>query len=214
MIDTYYIVPWLTKCDILCLQAPHTTRHMFSSVAATSSLPRLRRLPLVATSSLTNYVCFLARNVWSTISVVRQRRTRGLRRMFRNTLVMLCMLAKHLIAIHWYGLFEPVSSPLRRSVYYFNKHILEIGCLTVTSKWKWMPDIQIDDFLHVAIQNENGCLTSKIDVWKWMSHTQYRRVKIDVWHPISTSDIQYRDFRKWMSDIQLKIYGCLTVSTK
>jgi len=27
-----------------------------------------------------------------------------------------------------------------------------------------MPDIQIDDFLHVAIQNENGCLTSKIDV--------------------------------------------------
>ena len=119
---------------MLCLQAPHTTRHMFSSVAATSSLPRLRRLPLVATSSLTNYVCFLARNVWTTISVVRQRRTRGLRRMFRNTLVMLCMLAKHLIAIHWYGLFEPVSSPLRRSVYYFNKHILEIGCLTVTSK--------------------------------------------------------------------------------
>jgi hypothetical protein len=121
---------------------------MFSSVAATSSLPRLRRPPLVATSSLTNYVCFLARNVWSTISEVRQRRTRGSsKNVSKHSVHAVHALAKHLIAIHWEGLFEPVSSPLRRSVYCFNKHILENGCKTEngcqTHFRKWMSDISL-----------------------------------------------------------------------
>ena len=88
------------------------------------------------------------------------------------------------------------------------RHQFEIyGCLTVTSKWKWMSDIQNWWFHgagHPISTSENGCLTSNINVWKWMSDIQYRCL---------TSQ-QYQHFRKWMSDIQFEIYGCLTVLSK